>query len=146
MGGFYNPYMKGPDFAGGISDMVGKMLQMLMMKQMFSQDEPPGAGASGQEQLGGPQRQVGGQMLGGPPSPQGQGQGGGVPPGMASGQMRPPMPTMGAGPPGMAQAGMGRDMTQQLMMALQNNPQLMQMLMSMMRSPGVSTGMGGGLR
>ena len=34
---FFNPYMKGIDVGGGVSDMANKAMQMMMMKQMFGQ-------------------------------------------------------------------------------------------------------------
>jgi len=79
---FYNPYQKGPDMSQGINDFVGKLMQMMMMKQMFGQQ------GGVQAQGGGPLGQAGGPA--GPPQMQGQGQGGGPPPGMAGGQMGPP--------------------------------------------------------
>jgi len=38
---FYNPYMKGPDIGGGMSDIVGQILQILMMKKMFPAGSMP---------------------------------------------------------------------------------------------------------
>ena len=148
---FYNPYQKSPDFGQGINDFVAKLMQMMMMKQVFGQDKKQEVAAQGEGQLGGPQGRVGGQMFGGQPSPQAQAQGGGPPPGMGAGQMMPPQPPMGAGPPGMAQAGMAQGMAQQmpqLMMAIKNNPQLLQMIMQMINPGGMNQGgmMGGGPR
>ena len=135
MSQFYNPYMKSPDFSQGINDFVAKLMQMMMMKQMFGQQgqqpQPkPEVEASGQAQLGQPrQAPMVGAGIGSQPQPQ---------------------PTMGAGPPGMAQAGMGQNMAQQmpqLMMAIKNNPQLLQMIMQMINPGGMNQGamMGGGL-
>jgi len=134
MANFYNPYKKGPDWSQGLNDIVGKLMQMMMMKQLFGQQQPPqdpnlqGAASGG---VGAPSP-----MQAPVQRPPQQTMGGMPPPGMA------PQPTMGAGPPGMAQAGMGQQMPQQLMMALQNNPQLLQMLM-MMLNPGGAGGMMG---
>ncbi len=46
MANFYNPYMKTPDYASGISDMLNQFLQILMMKKMF-----PGNRNQGQAQI-----------------------------------------------------------------------------------------------
>lgn len=35
MNGFYNPYTKGPDFGGGISDIINKVVQMLLLKKAY---------------------------------------------------------------------------------------------------------------
>ena len=145
---FYNPYMKGPDFAQGINDMVSKLMQMMMMKQVFgrgpantqTQDmaNTPMPQARGQGQMGNPMQSVVGQAPSSFPDSQARSyQGGGGTP-------------MGVGPPGMAQAGMAHGMSQQmpqLMMAIKNNPQLLQMIMQMINPGGMNQGamMGGGL-
>uniref|UniRef100_A0A6H1ZKA8 Uncharacterized protein n=1 Tax=viral metagenome TaxID=1070528 RepID=A0A6H1ZKA8_9ZZZZ len=127
---FYNPYKKGPDFSQGINDFVGKMMMMMMMKQLFGKD---------------PQRQT--QEMANTPMPQPRGQDPMSNPmqdiiGQTPSQMQPrQMPQMGGqgasfpvgvGPPGMAQAGIGQGMMQSIM----NNPQLMQMLMAMLQQGG----------
>ena len=145
---FYNPYMKGPDFAQGINDMVSKLMQMMMMKQVFGRGpantqtqemaNTPMPQARGQGQMGNPMQSVVGQAPGSFPDSQARSyQGGGGTP-------------MGVGPPGMAQAGMAHGMSQQmpqLMMAIKNNPQLLQMIMQMINHGGMNQGamMGGGL-
>lgn len=54
---FYNPFMKGPDFGAGLSDIAGQVMQMMMMKKMFSQ---PGQTQVGQTEVPdqGPMAQV----------------------------------------------------------------------------------------
>ena len=150
---FYNPYKKGPDFAQGINDMVSKLMQMVLMKQVFGRDPAQGMPtqtqaeqptntpmpqARGQGQMGNPMQSVVGQAPSSFPDSQARSyQGGGGTP-------------MGVGPPGMAQAGMAHGMAQQmpqLMMAIKNNPQLLQMIMQMINPGGMNQGamMGGGL-
>ena len=122
---FYNPYQKSPDFGQGINDFVAKLMQMMMMKQVFGQQggqQQPGVEASGQAQLGQP------------------GQAPMVGAGIGSQQQH--QPTMGAGPPGMAQAGMAQNMAQQAQKDLKISPELLQALM-MMLNP--NTRMQGGM-
>ena len=127
---YYNPYMKGPDMSQGINDFVGKLMQMMMMKQLFGQQ----GGVPGQG--GGPLGQAGGQV--GSPQMQGQAQGGGPPPGVGGGQMMPPPgPQMNA----QAQAGGPMPMTDPNK-DLKISPDLLKMFM-MMFSPNKM--MGGGL-
>jgi len=125
MANFYNPYMKGPDFAGGISDMVGKLLQMMMMKQVFG-------GMGGAEgQGGGPLGQAGGQV--GSPQMNAQAQGGGPPPGQGQAQM--------GGPQMNAQAQGGGAMPMlDPNKELKISPQILQALMMMLKNPS-----GGGM-
>ena len=145
---FYNPYQKSPDFGQGINDFVAKLMQMMMMKQVFGQQggppqtqemaNTPMPQARGQGQMGNPMQSVVGQAPSSFPDSQARSyQGGGGTP-------------MGVGPPGMAQAGMAHGMSQQmpqLMMAIKNNPQLLQMIMQMINPGGMNQGamMGGGL-
>lgn len=109
---FYNPYKKGPDWSQGLNDIVGKLMQMMMMKQLFGKD---------------PQRQT--QEMANTPMPQPRGQD----------PMSNPMQDIIGQAPSQMQP---RQMPQQLMMALQNNPQLLQALM-MMLNPGGAGGMMG---
>ena len=126
MSAFYNPWDKKVQWGSGINDFVAKLMQMMMMKQVLGQQgqQPQGAEASGQAQLGQPgQAPMVGSGVGSQPQPQ---------------------PTMGAGPPGMAQAGMAQNMAQQMPMGqnkpLQISPELLQALMMMLQKPG-----GGGM-
>jgi len=142
MSSWYNPYKKGPDWSQGLNDIVGKLMQMMMMKQLFGQGNQIQPPQDPMGQMTGPPQTGLSPMQGGPPPPQNPMQGGMPQTGLSpmGGQGGPP--PIGVGPPGMAQAGMGQQMTQQLMMALQNNPQLLQMLM-MMLNPGGAGGMMG---
>ena len=124
MSQFYNPYMKSPDFSQGINDFVAKLMQMMMMKQVFGQQ----GGVPGQG--GGPLGQAGGQV--GSPQMQGQGQGGGPAPGQGQAQM--------GGPQMNAQAQGGGAMPMGQNKPLQISPELLQALMMMLQKPG-----GGGM-
>ena len=136
---FYNPNMKGADMGGGIQDFAYQMQMMNMIKQMMQQNQPqqpPGVGQSGGGVM--PQAPPAGGLMGGaPPQQSASGMGGMGMPGQGSAQMSGPQPTMGAGPPGMGQAGMagqmGSQIPMQLMMALKDNPQLIQFIMQTLR-------------
>jgi hypothetical protein len=39
MASFYNPYMKGPDFGGGLGELGMQILQLLMAQRMFPQGQ-----------------------------------------------------------------------------------------------------------
>ena len=134
---FYNPMMKGPDLGGGIQDALMQFMQMMMMKKMMggdpqqqSQQVPtPAPQGGGQGVMDNPMQSIVGQAPNQFPDSQArsyQPQGG-----------MPPQPTMGAGPPGMGQAGMagqmGSQIPMQLMQALKDNPQLLQWIMQTLR-------------
>ena len=132
---FYNPMMKGPDLGGGIQDML---YQMMLMKalgrdpantQQSQQVPTPAPQGGGQGVMDNPMQSIVGQAPNQFPDSQArsyQPQGG-----------MPPQPTMGAGPPGMGQAGMagqmGSQIPMQLMQALKDNPQLLQFIMQTLR-------------
>lgn len=46
MNGFYNPYMKKPDYGQGFQDIANMVMQMIMISKMFPQQ------AQQQQQLG----------------------------------------------------------------------------------------------
>jgi len=123
---FYNPYKKGPDFAQGINDMVSKLMQMVLMKQVFGRD--PAQGMPTQTQAEQPTNT---------PMPQARGQGQMGNPmqgivGQAPGQMQQ-QPPMG-GQQGGGTMPMGQNKP------LQISPELLQALMMMLQKPG-----GGGM-
>lgn len=124
MAGFYNPYMKTPDWGQGFQDMSSRMMMMLLMKQLMGQQQPQqqpqmqrqpmpqyptGAGGLDLSQ------NIGSLMsMGATPQSMGMGQ-------MGMPQGQPQVPQMGMTPQGMSQQG-------------QFDPQmLMQFLMMMMR-------------
>lgn len=70
--GFYDPYSKSPNIGGGINDLVSQLMQILMMKKMFSgQQQGPGAmpGQSMGPSAPMPQPQTPMQQPGGMPNP-----------------------------------------------------------------------------
>ncbi len=73
---FYNPYMKKPDYASGIQDIINQLMQIMMMKKMFPGQQ--GGGASQQPMTAGRPDAMMGLAQGGLQSPQmGGAQGGG---------------------------------------------------------------------
>ncbi len=91
MAGFYNPFSPKPDYAGGIQDIMGQVMQMLMMKKFLG--------------MGQGQGDMGSQM--GPQSPM---QAGMMPQGMPSGFTgSSPVSGPGMGPTPMSASGGGMD-------------------------------------
>ena len=118
MSPFYNPYMKTPDWGSGIQDIVGQLMQIMMMNKMFPQSkttETPEMGPQGM-----PMPRHGMAMQAGA-----QPQAGGQPP-----TGGPPMTAQllqGAAPSGMPPTGGPPQM----------DPQMMQMLMQMLMQGGI---------
>jgi hypothetical protein len=123
MSGFYNPMMKTPDFGQGFGDIMNQIMQMLMIKKMYpNQQQTPNMGGPTPSAPSGPQIPGGPSMtsMGGPSSPMGGGVPGG--PGMT------PTPQMG-GSMGGGLAGM--------------DPEKLRMLIMMLMQKGMLPGMTG---
>ncbi len=93
--GAYSPFMKGPDFGGGIEDFVNRMMQMMMVSKM-GQGQP--STSVGQSPIN--------PMAGNRPMPQGMGAM--MPP--HNGNYGPQQPPMGGN-----EYGLTPDQLQQLM-------------------------------
>ena len=134
MAGIYNPYQEGPDMAGFTQQMMGQIMQMMMLKKMFAEKGVPES--QGGAQLGGPGGSIGGMMGQGQPQ-MGPPQMGQPPPGPP--QMGGPMPQMDLSqqPSTGMTGGFGLDMQPQSMGGI--DPQLMQMLMSILGQPSQGT-------
>ena len=110
--GFYNPYMQGPDLGGGMQDLLGQIMQIVMMKKIMGQQ-------GGQRPPQQPWLPNGGQM----PQPGLQGP-------MAGGPTPPQVSPQGSMPP--QGAPQGSPMGGQMGGQPQIPPELMQMIMQIM--------------
>lgn len=116
---FFNPYMKGPDIGQGAGDLMGQIMQMLMMKKM--------GGGQQTQQVPTPLPQQGGMMQGGN---MGALMGGAS---QAAGQMNPSLGggPQGGGPQGGGLGGLDPQMLQQMLSDPQSAAQLRMLLKQM---------------
>ena len=119
MSSWYNPYKKGPDWSQGLNDIVGKLMQMMMMKQLFGQGNQIQPPQDPRGQMTGPPQTGLSPMQEGPPPPQNPMQGGMPQTGLSP--MGGP-PQVGGGP--MKDLKISPELLQALMMMLNPNSRM----------------------